>query len=158
MNRIEEQLWDYIDGNLDEAHAKTIADQIHSNPELKHQYEQLVSLNLTLNALSQDEPSLSFTRNVMESIAHEPQPVALTTKVNKKLIYGIGLILVLPLFSMFAYIVYYSDLRLPDFNLNLNFNLKKFFTPTAFNIFIFSDIVIGLIFLDHLLRSKAAGK
>ncbi|WP_316799204.1 hypothetical protein [Pedobacter frigidisoli] len=158
MNTPEEQLWDYIDGNLDEAQASIIENQIHSNPELKEQYEQLLSLNLTLSALSQDEPSLSFTRNVMESIAHEPQPVALTTKVNKKLVYGIGSILVLPLLSMFAYILYYSDLRMPDFNFNLNFNVKQIFTPTTFNVFVFSDIVIGLIFLDHLLRSKPAGK
>jgi len=158
MNTIEEQLWDYIDGNLDEADARTIADQINSNPELKQQYEQLLNLNLTLNALSPDEPSLSFTRNVMESIAHEPQPVALTTRVDKKIIYGIGSLLLLPLLSIFAYILYYSDLRMPAFNLNLNFNLTQYFTPTAFNIFIFSDIVIGLVFLDHLLRRKAAEK
>lgn len=156
MNTIEQQLWDYIDGNLGETDKKAIEEKIASDTEIKTQYEELLKLNLVFNEMDLDEPSLSFTRNVMESIAPEPAPVALKTKVNTKIIYAIGGFFVLSLSAIFGYILSQSKIGPVSFDLNLNFDVKldKYITPTALYTFLFVDLIIGLILLDQFLRRR----
>lgn len=160
MNTIEQQLWDYIDGKLNESSKKAIEEKIESNAGIKAQYEQLLKLNSAFNALDLDEPSMSFTRNVMESIALAPAPVAMKTKVDKKIIYGIGGFFVLSLLSLFGYVIYNSTLSMPKFgfNTNLNFRVDQYITPTVLYSFLFFDLVVGLVFLDLFLRKKVAQK
>ncbi|MFC1222543.1 anti-sigma factor family protein [Pedobacter sp. BG31] len=160
MNTIEQQLWDYIDGNLNGSSKKAIEEKIESNAGIKAQYEELLKLNSAFNALDLDEPSMSFTRNVMESIALAPAPVAMKTKVDKKIIYGIGGFFVLSLLSLLGYVIYNSTLSMPKFGLNthLNFRVDQYITPTVLYSFLFFDLVVGLVFLDQFLRKKVAQK
>ena len=160
MNTIEQQLWDYIDGNLDESSKKAIEEKIALNAEFKSQYEDLLKLNLVFDGMDLDEPSMSFTRNVMESVAIVPAPVAMETKVDKKIIYGIGGFFVISLLALLGYVFYNVNLEMPKFDLkvNLDFNLEKYITPSAIYAFLFADLVIGLIFLDQFLRKKIAQK
>lgn len=160
MNTIEQQLWDYIDGNLDDSSKKAIEEKIESNADLKSQYEDLLKLSLVFNELDLDEPSMSFNRNVMESIALAPAPVAMKTKVDKKIIYSIGGFFVISLLALLGYVFYNANFEMPQFDLkvNLDFNLEKYITPTAIYAFLFADLVIGLIFLDQFLRKKVAQK
>ena len=133
MNTIEQQLWDYIDGNLDATEAKSIEKKINTNAEIKLQYEELLSLNLAFGKIEMDEPSMSFTRNVMESIALSPAPVALKTKVNTRIIYGIGAFFFLSLVALFCYALFNIDFKSTDFDLKLNadFNWEKYISPTV---------------------------
>lgn len=156
MNTIEQQLWEYIDGTLNEAASKAIEEKIAADPEIKAQYEDLLKLNSVLGALDLDEPSMSFTRNVMESIAVEPLPIALKTKVNSSIIYAIGGFFVLSLAGILGYVLYlakpdFSSFTLPE---KFNINLDQYLTPTTLYTFLFVDLVIGLIFLDQFLRRK----
>ncbi|MFW0714594.1 hypothetical protein [Pedobacter sp. N23S346] len=160
MNTIEQQLWDYIDGNLDATQAKIIQEKIDTSAEIKFQYEELLNLNLAFNEIEFEEPSMSFTRNVMESIELEPAPIALKTKVNTNIIYAIGGFFVTALMALFGYVLYHSNLEFLNFSmrLNLNFDWNKLINPAAIYGFLFVDLVIGLVFLDSLLRNKAAHK
>lgn len=156
MNTIEQQLWEYIDGTLDEAAKKALEAKIAADPEIKAQYEALLKLDSVLGMLDLDEPSMSFTRNVMESVALEPAPVALKTKVNTQIIYAIGGFFVLSLLGILAYIFYQAKAGFAGFNLpeKFNINLDSYITPTTLYVFLFVDLVIGLIFLDQFLRRK----
>lgn len=156
MNEIEQQLWDYIDGNLKGLAKKAIEEKIESDPEIKSQYEDLLNLNSVFAGLDLDEPSMSFTRNVMESVALEHAPIAMKTQVDKNIIYGIGGFFMISLLAVFGYVLYNSNISLPKFDLdaNLNFNLNKYITPTVLYSFLFVDLVIGLVFLDQFLRKK----
>jgi len=158
MNTIEQQLWDYIDGNLDEPSKKAIEEKIASDAEIKSQYDDLLKFNLSFEGIDLDEPSMSFTRNVMESVALVPAPVAMKTKVDKKIIYSIGSFFVFSLLALFGYVLYNSNLSMPQFDMNVNFdfNLDQYITPTTVYSFLFADLVIGLIFLDQFLRKKMA--
>ena len=160
MNTIEQQLWDYIDGNLDAAEAKSIEEKINTNAEIKLQYEELLSLNIAFGKIELDEPSMSFTRNVMESISLAPAPVALKTKVNTRIIYGIGGFFILSLVTLLGYALFNIDFTTTDFDLKLNadFNWEKYISPTVLYSFLFADLVIGLVFVDYLLRKKMAHK
>lgn len=160
MNTIEQQLWDYIDGNLDATEAKSIEEKISTNAEIKLQYEELLSLNIAFGKIELDEPSMSFTRNVMESISVAPAPVALKTKVNTSIIYGIGGFFVFSLVALFGYALFNLDFKTTDFDLQLNadFNWEKYISPTVLYSFLFADLVIGLVFVDYLLRKKMTHK
>ncbi|KQN34503.1 hypothetical protein ASE92_12985 [Pedobacter sp. Leaf41] len=160
MNTIEQQLWDYIDGNLDAAEAKSIEEKINTNAEIKLQYEELLSLNIAFGKIELDEPSMSFTRNVMESISLAPAPVALKTKVNTRIIYGIGGFFILSLVTLLGYALFNIDFTTTDFDLKLNadFNWEKYISPTVLYSFLFADLVIGLIFIDYLLRKQMTHK
>ncbi len=160
MNTIEQQLWDYIDGNLDEFSKKAIEEKIESTDEIKTQYEELLKLNSVFNELDLDEPSLSFTRNVMESVALAPAPVAMKTKVDKKIIYGISSFFIISLLFLLGYVLYSSNQSMSKlgFNINTNFNFNQYITPTVLYSFLFFDLVIGLVFLDQFLRKKVAQK
>lgn len=160
MNTIEQQLWDYIDGNLDESSKKAIEEKIALDAEVKAQYEDLLKLNLAFDGMDLDEPSMSFTRNVMESVALVPAPVAMKTKVDKNIIYSIGGFFLVSLLALLSYVFYNANLEMPQFDLKVNFdfNLEKYITSTAIYAFLFADLVIGLIFLDQFLRKKVAQK
>jgi len=160
MNTIEQQLWDYIDGNLDATETKSIEEKISTNAEIKLQYDELLSLNIAFGKIELDEPSMSFTRNVMESISLAPAPVALKTKVNIRIIYGIGGFFILSLVTLLGYALFNIDFTTTDFDLKLNadFNWEKYISPTVLYSFLFADLVIGLVFVDYLLRKKMAHK
>ncbi|RZM07740.1 MAG: hypothetical protein EOO88_51290 [Pedobacter sp.] len=111
MNTIEQQLWDYIDGNLGATEVRAIEEKIHSDAEVKLQYEAFLSLNLAFDKIELDEPSMSFTRNVMESVALEPAPVAMKTKVNTNIIYGIGGFFIMSLVALFGYALFNADIK-----------------------------------------------
>lgn len=160
MNTIEQQLWDYIDGNLNEIQRKNIEEKIETDAAVKLQYEELLNLNFAFSEMEIDEPSMSFIRNVMESVALEPAPVSLKTKVDTKIIFGIGGFFVLSILALLGYVLYNSTFTMPDFGkyFTSNFNLETYITPTALYIFIGFDIVIGLIFMDYLLRRNLNNK
>jgi len=160
MNAIEQQLWDYIDGNLDANQSKAIEQKINSDTEIKNQYEELLRLNLAFGNLELDEPSMSFTRNVMESVALEPAPVALKTKVNTSIVYGIGGFFMLTLLALLGFVLYKTDFKSSDFNWqpDADFKLDKYITPTILYTFLFADLVLGLVFIDYLFRKKLADR
>jgi len=158
MKTIEEQLWDYIDGNLSISETKIIEDKINSDADFKLLYKELLNLDLSFSKVELDEPSMSFTRNVMESVALEAAPVAMKTKVNTSIIYGIGGFFIVSLMAIFGYVLFNADIKFSDLDLKLNtdFNLDKYITPTMLYSFLFADLVLGLVFIDYLLRKKIA--
>lgn len=160
MNTIEQQLWDYIDGNLDAAQQKIIQEKINNDAEVNLLYEELLKLNLSFTELDLEEPSMSFTRNIMDSIASDPIPVALKTKVNIYIVYGIGGCFLAAILALFGYVFYSSNLQFSSFDtkINLNIDWNELISPFTIYAFLFIDLVIGLVFLDYLLRKKATHK
>ena len=96
MKSIDEEIWDYIDGTISESQKADIEAKIAGNPDYKAVYNDLIEINRMMHATEFEEPSMSFTRNVMEQVKLELAPVALKTKV--KLFF-----LILSPFSIFPY-------------------------------------------------------
>ena len=90
MKPIEERLWDFIDGTSSEEERKTIEQLLQTNPSIKQLHEEFLAISNTLKFSELDEPSMRFTKNVMEQIALEPAPKALKTKVDGRIIKAIG--------------------------------------------------------------------
>lgn len=156
MNTIEEQLWNYIDGNCTPVEQLEIEAKLAVNVQYYSMYQELLKVNEELNALDFEEPSMSFTRNVMEKVKVELKPVALKTKVDNRIIYSIGAFFVFALSSIFVYAFATSDF---DFNFNMPkmnfaFDAAKYITPNSILVFLFIDVALALIFLDSILRKR----
>jgi len=160
MNTIEQQLWDYIDGNLSETQRKSIEAKIESDISVRLQYEELQNLNIAFGEMELDEPSMSFTRNVMEDVALQPAPISLKTRVDNRIIYSISGFFVLSILGILSYILYNTTFSMPDFSkyFAVNLNVDKILTPTSLYIFLGVDLVLGLIFMDYILRKKLGDK
>ncbi len=158
MNITEQQLWDYMDGLLNEQEAQAIELAIKSNAEVKRQYEVLSKLNHSLQDIDLDEPSMSFTRNVMESIATEHAPVTLKTKVNNKIIYAISGFFICSLLFIIGYCIKQTDFTFGQMNFNIDLKIDKFLNATFIYAFIAVDLIIVLLFIDSYLRRKMLHK
>lgn len=156
MNTIKEQLWNYIDGNCNFAEKIEIEAKIKADLQYSTTYKELLLVNNELSNLELEEPSMSFTRNVMEQVNLELKPVALKTKVDNRIIYSIGAIFILSIVAIFGYVVATADLNF-KFNLTqLNFDLyeTKIINPTSIRIFLMVDLVLILIYIDSFLRKR----
>ncbi|MES2417758.1 MAG: hypothetical protein V4541_06195 [Bacteroidota bacterium] len=156
MNTIEEQLWNYIDGHCTAAEKLEIEAILAINPQYHKVYEELMAVHQELGKLDFEEPSMSFSRNVMEQVNLELKPVALKTKVDNRIIYSIGAFFVLSLLCIFGYALATSDLKF-DFGaakINIPFKVDQLVNHTSLMIFLFVDVVLALIYFDSFLRKR----
>lgn len=160
MKTIEEQLWDYIDGNCTTTEIVFIKAKIADNKTYKAVYEELLLVHEKLNDIALDEPSMSFTRNVMEQVQLEIKPIALKTKVDQRIIYSIAAFFVFSMVAIFGYTLAKSDLSLnfslPQLNFDYNNSTMQtlFKNPILISSFLMIDVVLVLLYLDSYLRRK----
>ena len=159
MKTMEEQLWDYIDGLTTEAERQVIEGKIANDPQFSDQYHALLAIHQMMQQNELEEPSMSFTRNVMEQVALEPQPLALKTKVDPRVIYSIAAIFILGICSLLIYMLSNStlsmqEMAMPTLNINVNLNVTDLVNPMALRVFFCVDILLALIYVDRLLRNK----
>ena len=107
-----------------------------------------------------DEPSMSFTRNVMEQVNLELKPVALKTKVDHRIIYSIGGFFIVAILMIFGYVIATANWSFKFDLPQINFDLyeSKIITPTTIKIFLMVDVILALIYIDGLLRKNRAQK
>ena len=156
MNTIEEQLWNYIDGNCTVAEKNEIEAKIKANLQYSTLYKELLLVHQELSKIDFEEPSMSFTRNVMEQVNLELKPVALKTKVDHRIIYSIAGFFILSLVAIFVYVIATTDFSF-KFNLpqiNFAFYETKIINPTTIKIFLMIDLVLALIYMDSFLRKR----
>jgi hypothetical protein len=154
---MEERLWNYIDGTAG-AERSAIEQLIRSNSEWKEKYHDLLEVNALLQSSELEEPSLRFTKNVMEEIAKLHIAPATKTYINKRIIWGIGIFFITLLVAFLAYgfgQIDWSakgDATVPDYLSKVDYN--KFFNNTYINAFMMINVVLGLFLLDRYLTNK----
>jgi anti-sigma factor RsiW len=159
MKTMEEQLWDYIDGLTTGEERRLLEEKIATDAVYAEQYKALLAVNQLLQESELEEPSMSFTRNVMSQVALEPQPLALKTKVDPRVIYGIAAIFLLGILGLLFYTLSNSNLSMqeitmPDFHIKVNLNISNLVNPMALRVFFCVDVLLALIYLDRLLRTR----
>ncbi|HYJ37521.1 MAG TPA: hypothetical protein VEV87_02850 [Chitinophagaceae bacterium] len=158
QQNIEERLWRYIDGHCGGEEKSTIEQLLQSNVEWQHKHRQLLEIHELLQSSELEEPSLRFTRNVMEEIAKYQIAPATKTYINKWIIYGISAFFVTMIVGFLVYGLGQIDWASSgDTNLPIDlskFDLSKFFNNTYVNIFMMVNVVLGLMLLDRYLSKK----
>lgn len=154
MTMQEEQLWNYIDGNCSEAEKLTIEAKLSTDAEFSNLYQQLLELNQIIAAETEiDEPSMSFTRNVMDKVQHEIAPVQLKTRVDSRIIYAIGGFFSVTLLGILVYAFATAKFTVGKLiQIDLDADIDKLINPTVMMVFVFVNAGLLLIYLDFYLR------
>lgn len=163
QHNIEERLWNFIDGTVSSDEKSVIEKLLGSDAEWKAKYHELLQVNNLLKSSAMEEPSMRFTKNVMEEISKLHIAPATKSYINKKIIWGIGFFFITLIVGFLIYgfgqMDFTSD---PETTLSKNINkidfskldLSKFFSNTWVNVFMMVNVVLGLFLLDVYLSNK----
>lgn len=157
---IEEKLWNYIDGTMDEGEKTFIHELVQTNSEWRSKYAELMEVHELMKAnIDLEHPSLRFTQNVMEEISRLYITPATRNYINKNVIWGIGMFFLTTIAGLLIYGFGQIDWNqpqtgnLPELPIN-NVNWGQFFTGTYMNVFLMVNIILGLMLLDMYLTKK----
>ena len=156
-NNIDDRLWEYIDGSNSVEEKSAIEKLIETNKQWKEKYHELLELHQLVQSSTLEEPSLRFTKNVMEEIAKYQIAPAAKTYINNKIIWGIGIFFITLIIGFLIYGFGQVDWTAGDNNLPIDIskvNYGKFFNNTYVNVFMMINVVLGLMLLDRYLAAK----
>ena len=155
MKNIEEQIWKYVSGHCSAQEKRELEGLMNERPELRVLFQEISATHSTLMQLELEEPSMGFQRKVMEQIEVLPKPSRFPL-VDQRIIRGIAGFFALSILGLLAYAFYLTDwsqsklsFKMPDFSWSLHF-----FNKPVLCAFLFLDMILGLYFLDYLLRKK----
>ena len=167
---MEDRLWDYIDGIGSPEERSAIGELLAANKDWQHKYQELLDIHQLLNASDLEAPSLRFTRNVMEEIAHHRVAPATRSYINKNVFRGIAAFFLTLIFGFLTYLLTQfkwttpgdgrSTLTMPDIHTNLEPQLDKFsnrfmaFNATYLTVFMLISVIMGFVLLDLYLQRK----
>lgn len=157
--QMEMRLWDYIDGNIDAAQKMQIEELLCTDARWQNVYKQLLQINQMLHDdLELEEPSMRFTKNVMEEISKLKIAPATKNYINKKIINGIAAFFMLVIGGLLLYFLtqinwsFGSNGGLPFDASKLD--VSKYLNKQALQIFVMINAVLALILLDKILLRK----
>jgi hypothetical protein len=157
---IEVKLWEYIDG-FSSAEEKSVIDKLISeNAEWKAKYHELLALHQSINLVELEQPSLRFTKNVMEEIARLQIAPAAKQYINSKIIWGIAAFFITVIVSFLIYgfsqVNWASSGSIDNALVNkvINTDYSKMFNNMFVNVFMMLNVVLGLMLLDRYLANK----
>jgi hypothetical protein len=154
----EERLWDYIDGNASAEEKTVIEKLLESDTEWQAKFHELLEVHTLMQSSELEEPSMRFTKNVMEEIAKFHIAPATKNYINKYIIRGIAIFFIT---LVIGFLVYgfaqvdwsaSSDSILPVDLSKVDYS--RFFKNTYVNIFMMINIILGLFLLDRYLANK----
>jgi hypothetical protein len=155
---MEQQLWEYIDGTLSAEHKKRVEALLAANSAWQQQYKELLEVNQLFESAELEQPSLRFSKNVMEEIGRLHVAPATRNYINTKIIWGIGGFLILSLLVFVIYGVSQVDWSAKgEHPLPVDFSkikISNFFNNTWINGFMMINIVLALMLLDNYLGRK----
>ena len=161
QQNIDSRLWDYIDGRSSAAEKSAIEKLLESNFEWKSKYHELAEVHQLVQSSELEQPSMRFTKNVMEEISKLHITPATKNYINKKIIWGIGMFFIT---TIVGFLIYgfmqvnwacgsssgfadkYVNLDKVDFNVIFNNNFV--------NAFMMINVLLSLVLLDRFLANK----
>jgi len=156
---MELRLWEYIDGLSTTEEKSVVETLIRENAEWRALYQELLQTHQSLAAIDLEEPSMRFTKNVMEEIAKYQIAPAAKVYINQKIIWGIAAFFVLSILGFLVYGFGQIDWSAGNSNSVLSVDLGKvdygkIFNSTVMNVFMMVNAVLGLMLFDRFLNSK----
>lgn len=155
---IEMLLWNFIDGNCNEAEHRRIADLITGDTEWKRKFEELSALHQNIHP-ELEQPSMRFTKNVMEAVAKTQVAPATKKYINPYIVRGIAVLFIIPILAVLVYALFTTNWNTVTSVSLIGFDTSKLHLHNLFNsnvvyTFILINIMLGLLFMDGILRRK----
>lgn len=156
---MEIRLWEFIDGLADAGQRSVIETLIKENREWRMKYEELLELNQSINLAELDQPSLRFTKNVMEEISRLQIAPAAKTYINGKVIFGIAAFFITVIVGFLVYA--FSQIKWSgnnsDTTLGIDFtsiDYSAIFSNNFVNAFMMLNVLLGLMLFDRYLSNR----
>jgi hypothetical protein len=156
---MEIRLWEFIDGLADASQRSVIENLIKENREWRLKYEELLDLHQSINLAELDQPSLRFTKNVMEEISKLHIAPAAKTYINSKVIFGIAAFFITVIVGFLVYAI--SQIEWSgspsDTTLGIDFtsiDYSAIFSNNFVNAFLMLNVLLGLMLFDRYLSNK----
>jgi hypothetical protein len=164
QENIEMQLWDYIDGFSTVDEKSRIEKLLESNAEWQAKYRELLDVHRLMKSTELDEPSMRFTKNVMDEIARLHIAPAAKKYINNNIVRGLGIFFITLIVGFLVYGIIQTDWKTSNgesvmpFNLNKidysKIDFSKFFNNTYLNVFMMINVILGLFLFDRFLANK----
>lgn len=158
QHRMEERLWEYIDGTGTAGDKQQIEDLLQQHAEWREKYRELLEISQALKSSELEEPSLRFSKNIMEEIAKLHIAPATKTYINNRIILGIGLFFVSLLVAILVYGFSQMDWSSAESNSIYDklskVDISKFFNNSLINVFMMVNVLLGLVLVDNYLNNK----
>src|SRR5215218_1240170 len=160
VHDMEQRLWEYIDGFSTAEEKSVIEMLIRENKQWRDLYQELLQVNSSLSNIDLEQPSLRFTKNVMEEIAKYQIAPATKNYINNKIIYGIAAFFILSIVGFLIYGIGQINWTVSSQASNpIGIDLTKvdygrMFNNTVMNIFMMLNAVLGLMLLDRYIAEK----
>ena len=157
---IEMMLWEYMDGSCTMADMQRISILVERDEVWKQKYKELHALHTGIaNNMQLEQPSLRFTKNVMEAVAAVHIAPATKKYINKGIIRGIAAFFIITITAFLGYAIATANWGVDGTSFTSKFNLNRFnpsslFNSSAFTVIIAINVALGLILLDSFLRRK----
>ncbi|MEI9945021.1 MAG: hypothetical protein WDN26_12490 [Chitinophagaceae bacterium] len=155
---LEERLWEYIDGVSSKEEKSVIEKLLVSNSEWKSKYHELLEVHQLMKSSELEEPSMRFTKNVMDEIARLQIAPAAKTYINKNIIRGLAAFFITMIVGFLIYGLAQvdwttgTDSKLPVDLSKVDYS--KIFSNTYMNAFMMINVILGLFLFDRVLANK----
>lgn len=158
QQNIEKQLWDYIDGLSSGEERTSIERLLQTNLDWKNKYQELLEVQQLIRSSELEQPSMRFTKNVMEEIAKFHIAPATKNYINNKIIWGIGAFFITLIAGFLIYGFAQMDWNLQDNSKPIvdlsKVDYSRIFNNNFVNVFMMINVVLGLVLLDRVLANK----
>jgi len=157
---IEQKLWEFIDGVVPEAERDTIEQLVAAQATWRTKYNELLEIHHAINAAEIEQPSMRFTRNVMEEIARQHIAPAARRYINKKIVWGIAAFFLLAIVGFLAYAFSQTEASGSSNDTALGgidftaVDYSRVFSNNFVNAFVMLNIVLALMLLDRYLAQR----
>lgn len=160
LQEMEARLWAHIDGTNTAPERAAVQQLIEEHTAWRARHAELLELHQLLGGTELEQPSMRFTRNVMEGIAQLQIAPAAKSYINQKVIWGIALFFLTAIFGFLIYAIGMIDWKVgsaaeTDYRIDFTaVDYSKFFNNTYTQIFMMLNVVLGLMLLDRFISNK----
>jgi len=160
IEEIEMQLWEFIDGTCTGAKKERIADFIANDTVWQEKFDELTALQDAIaTSMELEQPSMRFSKNVMEAVSNVKIAPATKKYINYNIIKAIAAFFILAIAGTLGYAVVTADWQsspstpvlLPGLT---KLNFSGLFDSNFFNIVIAVNVILGLLLVDIFLRRR----
>ncbi len=156
---IELRLWDYIDGFSEASERAAVEQLIAEHVEWRAKYQELLEVHQMIQTTELEEPSMRFSKNVMEEITKYQIAPATKNYINQKIIWGIAAFFIT---AIVGFLVYgFSQVDWSTGNTESGFGIdftrvdySNMFNNTLMNGFMMLNVILGLMLFDRYLDMK----
>ncbi|MFN2458241.1 MAG: hypothetical protein ABR502_08590 [Chitinophagaceae bacterium] len=156
---IELRLWGFIDETIPPVERSEVEKLITENATWRSKYQELLQVNELIHSSELEQPSLRFTKNVMEQIVKYQIAPATKKYINNKLIWGIAAFFIIVIIGFVIYGISQVDwsAETNESVAGIGFtavDYSNIFNNTFVNVFMMANVILGLMLLERYLSNK----